>query len=53
MALPQIVTYAVVEKGMENKGMLCCNHDASIGAAKNMSWDEAMLNSAEIKPVGL
>jgi len=29
--LPQIVTYAAVEKGMENKEEK--NHDASIGAA--------------------
>ena len=30
---PQIVIYAVVEKGMGNNGKLWLNHDTSIGSA--------------------
>jgi len=32
-ALPQIVTYVVVEKGTENKGKLLLSHDGSNEAA--------------------
>ena len=32
-AIPQIVTYAVGEKGMEYKGKFQQNHDTNIGAA--------------------
>jgi len=32
VVLPQIVTYAVVEKAMENKGKLWYNYDVSTGA---------------------
>jgi len=57
MHVPQIITYAAVEKKMENKGKVCKNHDASIGAAVvgkiGTSWDEATSNSAKIKPIAL
>ena len=33
MCIPQIVIYVIVEKGMEHKGKLWLNHDASVGVA--------------------
>ena len=54
MRILQIVTYAAVEKGMENKGKLRQNRDAGIGAAAvGTSRDEVTLNSAKIKPITL
>ena len=56
----QIVTYAVVQKGMENKGEQIyalveswCEHWSYCNWWKGTSWDEAMLNSEKIKPVAL
>jgi len=49
MRVLQIITYAAVEKWMENKGKFLWHHDAGTGAAAVGGKDEAIWNSAKIK----
>jgi len=60
MRVPQIVTYALSEKGMEYKGEKMwalvepwCKQWSCSGWQKGTSPDEVMLNSEEIKPVAI
>ena len=54
MCILQIINCMAVRKRMENQGKLYYNHDSSIGVAavgKKLSQNEAMSNSAKIKPI--
>jgi len=54
--LPQIVTYAVVEKKWRKKvsfGRTMMQAWSYYGWQKGPPWDEATLNSGKIKPVAL